>query len=157
MVSTSTPTPIMHIMSFSRYGWASPLLVAALLSGCSAAPPGASPIPRGTSVQSIEVDGQQREFRVFRPERLPKAAPLVVVLHGWGFTAEQIERDYEWNALAAKHRFVVAYPQGIGLSFNAAGHCCGPAADAGIDDTAFITGLIEHLTTELPIDCVASR
>ena len=57
-------------------------------------------VPGETSVQRIEVDGQTREFRVFRPERLGKAVPLVIVIHGWGFTAEQIEGDYGWNDLA---------------------------------------------------------
>lgn len=107
---------------------------------------------KGTSVQTIEVDGETREFRVFRPEKLPEAAPLVVVMHGWGFTAEQIEADYGWNEVAAKQRFVVAYPEGVGQSFNAAGECCGPAADRDIDDLGFITAMVERLQQSLPID-----
>lgn len=111
-----------------------------------------SPVSDGTSVQSIEVDGRDRSYRVFRPEKLPTSTPLVVVLHGWGFTAEQIEGDYGWNELAEKDRFVVAYPQGLGLSWNAAGDCCGPAADADVDDVAFITAMVERLAQALPID-----
>src|SRR5687767_5960663 len=86
----------------------------AISAGCKAgAPENVSTVPGETSVQSIEIDGRTREFRVFRPEKLPESAPLVVMIHGWGFTAEQIEHDYGWNDVAEKHQFVVAYPQGV--------------------------------------------
>jgi polyhydroxybutyrate depolymerase len=130
-----------------------PLVAVAISAGCTAgAPQNVSTVPGETSVQRIEIDGQPREFRVFRPEKLPESAPLVVMIHGWGFTAEQIERDYGWNDVAEKHQFVVAYPQGVGLSFNAAGDCCGPAADNDVDDVAFITAIVERLQKALPID-----
>ena len=73
-------------------------------------------------------------------------------MHGWGFTAEQIERDYGWNVLAEKHGFVAVHPEGVGLSWNAAGACCGPAADNGVDDVAFVTAMVARLTRALPID-----
>jgi polyhydroxybutyrate depolymerase len=129
------------------------ICLAAAVTGCTQ--PSASddsPISAGTSVRSIDVDGQDRSFRVYRPANLPTSAPLVVALHGWGFTAEQIEGEYGWNELAEKHRFVVVYPEGVGLSWNAAGDCCGPAADADVDDLAFITALVERLKDALPID-----
>ena len=130
-----------------------PLVAVAMSAGCTAgAPQNVSMVPGETSVQTIEIDGEPREFRVFRPEKLQDAAPLVVMIHGWGFTAEQIERDYGWNDVAKKHQFVVAYPQGVGLSFNAAGDCCGPAADNDVDDLAFMTAMVERLTKALPID-----
>lgn len=127
-------------------------LATAIAGGCSPSGPEVAPrIPTQTSVQSIEVGDSTREFRVFRPARLPASAPLVIVIHGWGFTAEQIEHDYGWNVLARKHQFVV-YPQGVGLSFNAAGDCCGPAADSDVDDIAFMTAMVERLQRALPID-----
>lgn len=128
-------------------------LLATTLTGCTQLLASReSPISAGTSVRSIEVDGQTRSYRVFRPENLPASAPLVMVLHGWGFMAEQIEGDYGWNELAENHRFVVVYPEGVGLSWNAAGDCCGPAADSGVDDLAFITALVDRLKDALPID-----
>ena len=129
------------------------LCVATAVTGCTQPlNPEESTISHGTSVQSIEVDGQPRSYRVFRPEDLPTSVPLVVVLHGWGFTAEQIEGDYGWNDFAEKHRFVVVYPEGVGLSWNAGGECCGPAADSGVDDVAFVTAMVEQLGQALPID-----
>lgn len=109
-------------------------------------------IPQGSSLQTIDVDGTTRQFRVYRPARLSGPTPLVLVLHGWGFTAAQIERDYGWNDVADKHRFVVVYPQGLERSWNAAGACCGPAAERQVDDVAFITTMIDRLSQALPVD-----
>ncbi|HJR89445.1 MAG TPA: PHB depolymerase family esterase [Aeromicrobium sp.] len=126
--------PILHTM----------LVVTMAVTACSPADPQASP-PTGSSEQTLTVDGRERMYRVFRPKGLAEPAPLVLVLHGWGFSAQQAEQDYGWNALAAKHRFVVVYPEGVGASWNAGGDCCGPAADDDVDDVAFITELVDHL------------
>ena len=129
-------------------------LAAALVSGCAPTERVriTDPVPEGTSVQTIEVDGTARSFRLFRPETLSRSAPLVIVIHGWGFSAEQAEQDYGWNEVAEAHRFVVAYPEGVGQSFNAGGACCGPAADRDVDDVEFITAIVEELRRHLPID-----
>ncbi len=122
-------------------------------TGCGPeASTGSTKIPLGASVQTVEIDGEPRAFRVYRPKGLSASTPLVLVVHGWGFTAEQIERDYGWNVLAERRRFVVVHPEGVGLSWNAAGACCGPAADNGVDDVAFITDMVTRLTRVLPID-----
>jgi polyhydroxybutyrate depolymerase len=129
-------------------------LAGMLLIGCASADHAGMPadVAEGTSIQTIDVDGTPRTFRLFRPETLSSAAPLVIVIHGWGFSAEQAEQDYGWNEVAETHRFVVAYPEGVGQSFNAGGACCGPAADRDVDDVEFITAIVEELVQHLPID-----
>ena len=134
----------------TRFGVAL-LLVACMAAGCARLHI-RTQIPEGTSVQSIAVDGQDRSFRVFRPQKLRESTPLVVVMHGWGFTAKRTERQYGWDALATSQRFVVAYPLGIGRSWNAGGGCCGAAAQRRVDDVAFISAMVERLTDVLPID-----
>ena len=129
------------------------LAVAVVATACApSTPQEPSTIPPDGSVQTVTIDGETRAFRVYRPSALSAPVPLVVVLHGWGFTAEQIERDYGWNALAEKDGFVVVYPEGIGQSWNAAGDCCGPAAADRVDDVAFIRAMLARLTRDLPID-----
>jgi polyhydroxybutyrate depolymerase len=131
----------------------SSLAAVVLATGCGpTTSPGSTKVPVGATVQTVAIDGEPRAFRVYRPKGLSTSAPLVIVLHGWGFTAEQIEHDYGWNDVAELHRFVVVHPEGVGLSWNAAGDCCGPAADSGVDDVAFITGMVERLKRVLPID-----
>jgi len=127
------------------------LVAACLATGCGR-PPMSDPIPKGASVQRISVDGQDRTFRMFHPENLREPAPLVVMMHGWGFTAEHAQTHYGWDDVAANEEFVVAYPLGVGDSWNAGGGCCGPAEQGGVDDVAFITEMIERLQDMLPID-----
>ena len=152
MVDDPEPTRPNLTSTIWRF-WAAALAAVVMVAGCGPkSSTGPTRIPRGSSVQTIEIDGQPRTFRVYRPTRLSAPAPLVFVVHGWGFTAEQIEHDYGWNDLAERHKFVVVHPEGVGLSWNAADSCCGPAADDGVDDVAFVTEMVARLTRVLPID-----
>ena len=47
------------------------------------------------------------------PTAKATAMPLVVVLHGAGATATEVERRYHWDPLADREHFVVAYPQAL--------------------------------------------
>ena len=49
------------------------------------------------------------------------------MLHGAFGDAEQAENSYGWDQLADSAKFVVAYPDGVGQTWNAHG-CCGKAA-----------------------------
>lgn len=125
-----------------------------LVAGCSPelrvanAEPGLSD---GTSTQTINVGGVERSYRVYRPAGLSAAAPLVVVLHGLSGTAEYTEQTFGWNQVADAARFVVAYPTGIGGSWNTGAGCCGQAGDTGVDDTGFITQLVHDVGVKTPI------
>jgi len=54
--------------------------------------------------------GQLRMF-AYVPERLPQAAPLVVVLHGCGQTASGYEIGAGWSELADLHGFALLAPE----------------------------------------------
>ena len=79
---------------------------------------------------------RDRTYLLYRPASLSQQvpAPLVVVLHGGYGSGSQAERSYHWDALADRQGFVVAYPDGIGRSWNAGGICCGPALRDNVDD-----------------------
>ena len=75
-----------------------------------------------------------------------RAVPLVVVVHGAFDTADGMARFTGFSELADREGFLVLYPEGIGLfgylqHWNA-GHCCGKAADEGIDDVGFVAHAI---------------
>jgi polyhydroxybutyrate depolymerase len=81
---------------------------------------------------------------------------LVVVLHGAFSTGQQTETETGFSALADSERFLVAYPEGIGIfglfqHWNA-GHCCGKAADDQIDDVAFIAEVIGVVRQKMAVD-----
>jgi polyhydroxybutyrate depolymerase len=64
--------------------------------------------------------GLERSYRFYRPASAPRsqAVALVVVLHGATGSAEQAERAYGWNDRADAAGFTVAYPDGIGRTWN---------------------------------------
>jgi polyhydroxybutyrate depolymerase len=90
----------------------------------------------------------ERSFHMFVPARIEKNAVLLLVLHGSGGDASQMRRytGYEFERLADEHRFIVAYPEGVGGYWNDARKKGSfPAKKLGIDDVGFLRDLIEHV------------
>ena len=121
------------------------------LSGSSGAHRGETRLPDGTSVHTMAFAGLDRTYRVHKPAGLTAEAPLVVMLHGATGSGEQAEKSYGWDQLADSAKFVIAYPDGIGRSWNGHG-CCGKAARENIDDVGFITAMVGQIGADLPID-----
>jgi len=121
------------------------------LSGCSGCHRGETSLPGGTSVHTMAFGGLDRTYRVHKPAGLAAAAPLVVMLHGATGTGKQAENSYGWDQLADSAKFVVAYPDGIGRSWNGHG-CCSKAMRENIDDVGFITAMVGQISADLPID-----
>lgn len=97
------------------------------------------------SVQTCTIDGIERTYRLYLPERLPDDAPLVFVLHGYGgnFNLDQ----HGLNEAADRHGFAVCYPQG---EKDGRGRTCWNVgypfqADMTIDDVSFLCKLAGHL------------
>lgn len=127
-------------------------LLAVVLAGCTAKPVPEPDYPPGTSVHSIEFDGDQRSYRVYVPRTLTGGpSTLVVMLHGGFGSAEQAELTYGWDAQAERDGFVVAYPDGEGRSWNGGG-CCGPAMKKDLDDVGFIEAVVAEIGGALDID-----
>ena len=59
---------------------------------------------------SLKVDGKERTWNMFLPSMLQPGAPLVMVLHGYGGSADP-RPTYEFAA--ERHGFAVCYPQGL--------------------------------------------
>ena len=105
----------------------------------------------GSTVHTIRVDGTSRSYRVYRPAGLPAAAPLVVFLHPGFGNARQSEADYHWDEVAEASKVVIAYPDGVGASWNA-GTCCGRAQSRGVDDVAFVTAMVGQVEAAIGVD-----
>ena len=73
------------------------------------------------------------------------------MLHGAFGDGEQAESDYGWDPLADSAKFVVAYPDGVGATWNGHG-CCGKSERENIDDVGFITTMVGQISADLPID-----
>ncbi|MBN1952742.1 MAG: hypothetical protein JW801_16185 [Bacteroidales bacterium] len=103
--------------------------------------------------QVLDVNGTERDYFVHVPENLPADTdvPLIIALHYLGCTNSAFETYTQLSIKADQENFIVAYPQGIGNSWNA-DSCCSPAVDENIDDIGFITMLLDTLIEDYPVD-----
>jgi hypothetical protein len=80
--------------------------------------------------------GRERAFIVHVPENLQTPASVVLSFHGLRTTASLQRRVSHMNDNSDAGGFVVVYPEGIGMSWNA-GACCGEATSSNLDDGGF--------------------
>lgn len=101
----------------------------------------------GNTTVNLTVSGQSRTFRLHIPSGLPagQAVPVVLALHGNGGTASALQSSSGWDATANTNRFVVAYPQGISGSWNAAGF------SPNVDDVGFLKAIVDNVSTKVRV------
>lgn len=110
--------------------------------------PGSGPGPR-IPMESLQVAGGVRHFRLHRPARPARPQPLVVMLHGRGGSALEIETTTRWKDVADREGFTVAYPQGVGdpRTFDS-----GWGEERDNPDVRFLRALVRELPHRWPID-----
>jgi poly(3-hydroxybutyrate) depolymerase len=107
-----------------------------------------APARRSHATASITIGGRQRTYVTVRPARPSRARlPVLVVLHGRTMSPAQTEEMTGFAPVVGPA--ITVYPAGYRDSWNA-GACCGEAHAAGIDDVAFITGLVHHVLATEP-------
>jgi len=103
-------------------------------------------------VRTIRVGNVDRTFWVHVPRSYDctNPAPLVLNFHG-GFAIGLAQEVLSlMNAKADREGFIVAYPDGMALSWNA-GYCCAPAMFL-VDDVAFARAVVDDIETEFLVD-----
>jgi polyhydroxybutyrate depolymerase len=104
---------------------------------------------------SLTVDGLERTYVVHVPLSYHGAypVPLVLVFHGGGGSAERMVELTGFNTLSDEKGFIVVYPNGVENHWND-GRLLQKyrAHRENIDDVAFVSALIDHLTEEYHID-----
>jgi polyhydroxybutyrate depolymerase len=106
----------------------------------------------GSTEHSLNFDGVERTYRIYRPATLPASAPLVVMMHGGGGSGANAERAFGWDREADSGHFVVAYPDGLNNVWNTEGGCCGKSARDGVDDAGFISEMVQEIDASISID-----
>ena len=117
------------------------------------------------SIQTITVDQTERSYVLHVPRGVQHPAPLVIVLHGGGGSAQSAIVQTGFDAEADKHGFIVAYPEGMDRArplLNAlgkpgfhtwnAGACCGYAVEQGSDDVGFIRAMVAEIAAATPVN-----
>ncbi len=130
------------------------------LQSCATTIPIQGPVNPGTYQMESDMDtnGFSRKSLVHIPAGYDPAQqwPLLIVLHGAFSTGREMADETGFNDLADREGFIVLYPEGIGilgfLQHWNAGHCCGKAADDGIDDMGFLDTVIERAVRRFSVD-----
>ncbi len=111
----------------------------------------------GQQTRTLEVDGRERRYIAYLPEKKDDSKrPVVLVFHGGGSTAEQMIRFSGMNDKADEAGFIAVYPVGTGLlknvlTFNG-GNCCWYAVRRKVDDVKFVDQLLDDLSAVAAID-----
>ncbi|MGW6281333.1 alpha/beta hydrolase family esterase [Kribbella sp. NPDC055071] len=113
----------------------------------------ASAVSAGARAETVRLssDGRSRTAIVLAPQA-DRPVPLVVVLHGRNSTPTQELVRTGLAGLAANGSAVLAYPAGIGRSWNATTGCCATAAKQHVNDVGFLRALLTAIDKHLPVD-----
>jgi polyhydroxybutyrate depolymerase len=104
-------------------------------------------------VASLTSGGLERTYLARVPAKSDSQAalPLVIVLHGGNGSGAGVRSLTRFDAVADANGFVVAYPDGYSNSWNDARGTT-DAADASVDDVAFMAALIDDVAARTSID-----
>jgi polyhydroxybutyrate depolymerase len=124
------------------------MLSAALTLGT--ATPALAAYVTGNNIRDLTHDSQLRDYNVYAPASYHGLSPvaLVVDLHGAGSNKEEQRAISGWVAKANALGILVAYPDGIGNTWNA-GVCCGGNSE---DDVGFIRAMLDAIELEGNVD-----
>jgi polyhydroxybutyrate depolymerase len=140
------------------------ILLVLVVTGCSGQPgspsrQGANPatpsVLAGTDLAgTIETGHYERTYVLHLPPGSTRLmpTPLVLALHGWPMTADQMSNVTHLSAVADTHGFAVLFPQGYARSWSVPGGAPTPAHNAGIDDVAFVSALLDSVGPRYGLD-----
>jgi polyhydroxybutyrate depolymerase len=110
-------------------------------------------MPAGDArVVRLTVAGRERGYLLLPALGIARgqSAGLVVVLHQDVGSAQAVAEGLGLDSLR-REGVTLAYPAGVGGSWNAGG-CCGVARDQGVDDVAFVDAVLDDVGRHVPID-----
>ena len=104
---------------------------------------------------ALEHEGRTRSYQLYEPLEREAAPALVLVLHGSQGDSGQARGGfgYEWDRLADRDGFLVAYPDGFDRHWNGCRRA-GPyrANREDVDDVGFLLALVDALATSHGVD-----
>ena len=100
----------------------------------------------------LKVNGKQRTYKLYVPNNVSESAPLVLSLHGTGGSCDA--GHPEFNSLADKNGFIVAYPSGLNVYYPEFGMSMPgwQATGQPSEDTDFILAIIEDVNKRFAVD-----
>lgn len=108
----------------------------------------------GDTSETLQHDGQTREYLVHVPASYDGSAavPLVIDIHGLTSSATAQKGLSGWTAKSDEVGFVLVHPQGLGNSWNGGDLCCGSSQSSGVDDEGFMRAIVTTMSAKACID-----
>ncbi len=129
-----------------RFLWMALTLLSVALTGC--------PGPRA-ELRSLDHDGLKRTYALFVPAswNADHPVPLVLALHGARGDARVMQYLTQFNPIADREGFLLAYPEGLDKQWNDGRNAVfGHPSHANVDDVGFIHELVDRLCAEYNVD-----
>ena len=145
-------SPICGWLGTTRAAALAVFATTSLLSSAIAAPPETT---GSFSVNSGMIDGKPRSFVLYIPRDLRPGAPLLFMFHGGGGDGPMAREGtgHEFDMLADRNGFIVAYPDGVSRSWTTCRKAQNRAADRrNIDDVKFVDAIIAQEVARHRID-----
>ena len=104
---------------------------------------------------NLQVNDKTRSYLLYVPNNVKDSAPLVISLHGAGGTVTTTSHDPDFNSIADKDGFIVAYPQGLQTTFPGLGGMQAPGwTSTGEEnfDTDFLKAVVEDIDSKYTLD-----
>ena len=104
---------------------------------------------------NLQVSGTTRSYLLYVPNNVKDSAPLVISLHGAGGVVTTTSHDPDFNSIADKEGFIVAYPQGLQTTFPGLGGMQAPGwTSTGEEnfDTDFLKAVVEDIDSKYTLD-----
>jgi polyhydroxybutyrate depolymerase len=134
-------------------GWLAMFVATSLFSAAAMAAP---PETTGSlSVNTGMIDGKPRSFVLYIPRELRPGAPLLFMFHGGGGDGPMAREGtgHEFDLLADRNGFIVAYPDGISRSWTGCREVQNRSADRrNVDDVKFVDAIIAQEVARHRID-----
>lgn len=121
-------------------------VAAVLLTVSALRAPSASAFPG-----ALDFGGMQRTYLVHVPAGVERPAGLVLNLHGGGQNGGEQMALSNYNVAADRQGFLVAYPDGVDMSW-ADGRGASVPDRTGVDDVGFLVALADRLAEQYGID-----
>ena len=115
-----------------------------LFSACEEEPP-------SDESPTFNHNGVERDYILYKPDKLEQKAPLVFVLHGYTSNAETIQWYSGMNNMAEANGFAVCYPQGT-PDYGGTTHWNARLNISQTNDIEFLSELAEFLQKEHNLD-----
>jgi polyhydroxybutyrate depolymerase len=103
---------------------------------------------------AVSAGSTRRGYRLHVPAgyRPARQVPAVLLLHGNGGSAEDLDDVSGLSELADRRGFLAVYPEGLAVGAGRSFWAAAGRVESGVDDLRFMTGLLDDLQARLCVD-----